>query len=201
MAWSSESAGSNLCNERSTFARCVRSSERRAFSAFAISSCSFMSRCIQFELKGVVPTNYPATTEPHGLRRPKNTNAMIARSRSKRQRHDPPTAKGDNPCGNAAGWPDATHRCADVHCCGRSRIDLREEMTMRLTMLALVTSITTTASAQGLVPYYGPDGQVYYRRAPDAGYAAPGVPPDIIAPERPRGAPRQRKAAPHIAVA
>src|SRR5215469_13453060 len=34
-------------------------------------------------LKGVVPTNYPATTEPHGLRRPKSTNALIARSRSK----------------------------------------------------------------------------------------------------------------------
>src|SRR6516225_8713734 len=58
-------------------------------------------------------------------------------------------------------------------------------MTMRLTMLALVASITTTAYAQGLVPYYRPDGQVYYRRAPDAGYAPPGVPPDIIAPERP----------------
>ena len=72
---------------------------------------------------------------------------------------------------------------------------------MRLTMRALVTSITTTASAQGLVPYYGPDGQVNYRRAPDAGYAAPGVPPDNIAPERPRGAPRQRNAAPPIAVA
>jgi hypothetical protein len=28
-------------------------------------------------LKGVVPTNYPATTEPHGLRRPKSTNALI----------------------------------------------------------------------------------------------------------------------------
>src|SRR5262249_49551091 len=41
-------------------------------------------------LKGVVPTNYPATTEPHGLRRPKSTNALMARSRSKRQRHDPP---------------------------------------------------------------------------------------------------------------
>src|SRR5262249_48287792 len=41
-------------------------------------------------LKEVVPTNYPATTEPHGLRRPKSTNALIARSRSKRQRHDPP---------------------------------------------------------------------------------------------------------------
>ena len=81
----------------STFARCVRSSERRAFSAFAISSCSFMSRCIQIALKGAVPTNYPATTEPHGLRRSKSINAMIAGSRSKRQRHDPPTAKGDNP--------------------------------------------------------------------------------------------------------
>src|SRR5262245_57799515 len=53
-------------------------------------------------LKGMVPTNYPATTGPHGLRRPKSTNAMIAGSRSKRQRHDPPTAKEDNPCANAA---------------------------------------------------------------------------------------------------
>jgi hypothetical protein len=70
---------------------------------------------------------------------------------------------------------------------------------MRLTMIALVVSITTIAYAQGLVPYYGPDGQVYYRRAPDPGYAPPGVPPDIIAPER-RGAPRQRTAPP-IAVA
>jgi hypothetical protein len=70
---------------------------------------------------------------------------------------------------------------------------------MRLTMISLVASITTIAYAQGPVPYYGPDGQVYYRRAPDAGYAAPGVPPDIIAPER-RGPPRQRNAAPPIAV-
>ena len=66
--------------------------------------------------------------------------------------------------------------------------------TMRLTMIALVASIASIAHAQGLVPYYGPDGQVYYRRAP-----APGVPPDIIAPER-RSAPRQRNAAPPIAV-
>jgi hypothetical protein len=64
---------------------------------------------------------------------------------------------------------------------------------VRIAMIALVASVTT-AQAQGLVPYYGPDGQVYYRRAPDPGYAAPGVPPDIIAPERPRGAPRQRNA-------
>src|SRR5262249_54438189 len=50
---------------------------------------------------GVVPTNYPATTEPHGLRRPKSTNALIARSRSKRQRHDPPRlrrARRERPC-------------------------------------------------------------------------------------------------------
>ena len=71
---------------------------------------------------------------------------------------------------------------------------------MRLTMLALVASITTTAYAQGLVPYYGPDGQIYYPRAPDPGYVPPSIPPDIIAPERPRGAPRQRNAAPPIAV-
>src|SRR5215475_10086609 len=48
MAWSWESAGSGLCKSRSTFARCVRSSERRAFRACTISSCSFMSHCIQF---------------------------------------------------------------------------------------------------------------------------------------------------------
>src|SRR5215472_4083703 len=41
-------------------------------------------------LKEVVPTNYPATTESHGLRRAKSINALIARSKSKRQRHDPP---------------------------------------------------------------------------------------------------------------
>src|SRR5262249_20797308 len=61
-------------------------------------SCLVASNCIE----RVVPTNYPATTAPHGLRPPKSTNAMIARSRSKRQRHDPPTAKRDNPCANAA---------------------------------------------------------------------------------------------------
>src|SRR5262245_37232958 len=54
---------------------------------------------------------------------------------------------------------------------------------MRLTMIALVASITTTAHAQGI-------------GAPDPSYAPPGVPPDIIAPERPRGAPRQRTAPP-----
>src|SRR5215472_13286718 len=71
----------------------------------------------------------------------------------------------------------------------------------RFTIVAIAALITATAHAQGLVPYYGPDGQVYYRGAPDPGYAPPGVPPDIIAPERPRAAPRQRKAAPPIEVA
>src|SRR5262249_39885586 len=50
-------------------------------------SCLVASSCIEGG------GNCPATTEPHGLRRPKTTNALIARSRSKRQRHDPPTAK------------------------------------------------------------------------------------------------------------
>jgi len=71
----------------------------------------------------------------------------------------------------------------------------------RFTIVAIVALITATAHAQGLVPYYGPDGQVYYRGAPDPRYAPPGVPPDIIAPERPRGAPRPRNVAPPIAVA
>src|SRR5215467_4689549 len=71
----------------------------------------------------------------------------------------------------------------------------------RFTIVAIVALITSTAHAQGLVPYYGPDGQVYYRGAPDPRYAPPGVPPDIIAPERPRGAPRPSNVAPPIAVA
>ena len=53
----------------------------------------------------------------------------------------------------------------------------------RFTIIAIVALITTTAHAQGLVP-------------PDPGYAPPRVPPDIIAPERPRGEPRQRTAPP-----
>ena len=44
---------------------------------------------------------------------------------------------------------------------------------MRLTMIALVASSTTMAHAQGI-------------GAPDPSYAPPDVPPDIIAPERPR---------------
>src|SRR5262245_41152030 len=67
------------------------------------------------------------------------------------------------------------------------------------------------ASAQGPVPCYGPDGQVCNRGVPHAAtfaprqhlvqqYEPPNVPPDIIAPERPRVSPRQRKAAPPIAI-
>src|SRR5262249_15678859 len=48
-------------------------------------------------------------------------------------------------------------------------------MMTRFTIIAIVALITTTAHAQGLVPYYGPDGQVYYRSAPDPGYAPPGA--------------------------
>jgi hypothetical protein len=62
-----------------------------------------------------------------------------------------------------------------------------------------------------LIPYYGPDDQVYNRGVPHAvtfaprpylvqQYEPPNVPPDIIAPERPRVSPRQRKAAPPIAI-
>src|SRR5262245_14170536 len=62
-----------------------------------------------------------------------------------------------------------------------------------------------------LNPYYRTDGQVYYRGVPDAAtfaprqylvqqYEPPNVPPDIIAPERLRISPRQRKTAPPIAI-
>src|SRR5262245_51075901 len=37
-------------------------------------------------LKGVVPTNYPATIEPYGLRRPKSTNALMANCCTRRER-------------------------------------------------------------------------------------------------------------------
>src|SRR5215468_7847868 len=53
----------------------------------------------------------------------------------------------------------------------------RSAVMTRFTIIAIVALITTTAHAQGLVPYYGPDGQVYYRRAPE--YAPAGVPADI----------------------
>jgi hypothetical protein len=66
-------------------------------------------------------------------------------------------------------------------------------------------------NAQGLNPYHGPDRQVYNPGVRDAAtfaprqylvqqYEPPNVPPDIIAPERPRVSPRQPKAAPPIAI-
>jgi hypothetical protein len=103
MAWSSESAGSGLRNERSTFARCARSSERRAFSAFAISSCSFMSRCIQLHRR---ERSRPTIQRlPNHRVMTASTDALIARSRSKRQRHDPPRllrARRERPRGCSA---------------------------------------------------------------------------------------------------
>ena len=66
-------------------------------------------------------------------------------------------------------------------------------------------------NAQGRIPYYGPDGQAHNRGVPHAAtfvprqylvqqYEPPNVPPDIIAPERPRVWPRQPKAAPPIVI-
>jgi hypothetical protein len=43
----------------------------------------------------------------------------------------------------------------------------------------------------------GPDGRVYWRRAPIQAVQQY-VPPDIVAPERPRGAPRPRGLAPPV---
>jgi hypothetical protein len=67
------------------------------------------------------------------------------------------------------------------------------------------------ANAEGLIAYYGPDGQGYNRGLPHAAtfasrqylvqqYEPPNLPPDIIAPERPRVSPRQPKAAPPIVI-
>jgi hypothetical protein len=66
-------------------------------------------------------------------------------------------------------------------------------------------------NAQGPIPYYGPDGQAHNRGVPHTAtfaprqylvqqYEPPNVPPDIIAPERPRVSPRQPKAAPPIVI-
>jgi hypothetical protein len=71
----------------------------------------------------------------------------------------------------------------------------KEVVIMRIAsvlMFLLITPtavVATNADAQGLSPYYGAQQ-----------YAPPSLPLDIIAPERPRGTPGQRKAAPPIAV-
>jgi hypothetical protein len=78
-------------------------------------------------------------------------------------------------------------------------------MTRVLLTVAAILALITTAHAQGLVPYIGPDGRVYWRQAPMQPPPPPVmrqqfVPPDIVAPERPRGTPRQRSFAPLIDV-
>ena len=50
-------------------------------------------------LKGVVPTNYPATTEPHGLRRPVDINTPLRRIR-------PCCARPDLRLGTSGGGSD-----------------------------------------------------------------------------------------------
>jgi hypothetical protein len=78
-------------------------------------------------------------------------------------------------------------------------------------VLAALLFVSSQANAQGLNPNYGADGQVHNRGVPDAvtfaprrylvqQYEPPNVPPDIIAPERPRVSPRQSKPAPPIAI-
>ena len=76
---------------------------------------------------------------------------------------------------------------------------------MRTTALLAAAGVllATSATAQGLVPHVGPDGRVYWRRAPMQAVQPPVtrqqyVPPDIAAPERPRGTPRPRSLAPPI---
>jgi hypothetical protein len=84
-------------------------------------------------------------------------------------------------------------------------------MAMRQVVLAALLFVPSLANAQGLDPSYGPDRRVYDLEVPDAGifaprqylaqqYEPPNMPPDIIAPERPRVSPRQFKATPPIAI-
>jgi hypothetical protein len=84
-------------------------------------------------------------------------------------------------------------------------------MAIRQVALAALLFVSSLANAQGLNPYYGPDSQLYEHGVPNAAtsatrqylvqqYEPANMPPDIIAPERPRASPRQRKAAPPIAI-
>ena len=65
---------------------------------------------------------------------------------------------------------------------------------------AIITlvALTTTAEAQSLSPYYGPDGRVYYRRAPDpAAYATqPAIPQQPYAAPQTAPAPTTTPPAP-----
>ena len=65
-----------------------------------------------------------------------------------------------------------------------------------------IAGLITSAEAQGVTPYYGPDGRVYYRRAPDAATYAPqpaapqqpyATPQTVPAPTTAPPAPRERK--------
>jgi len=78
-------------------------------------------------------------------------------------------------------------------------------------LLPVAAQSMPRVNAQGLIPCYGPDGQAHNRGMPHAAtfaprqylvqqYEPPNVPPDIIAPERPRVSPRQPKAAPPIVI-
>jgi hypothetical protein len=84
-------------------------------------------------------------------------------------------------------------------------------MAIRQVALAALLFVSSLANAQGLNPYYGPDSPLYEHGVPNAAtsatrqylvqqYEPANMPPDIIAPERPRASPRQRKAAPPIAI-
>ena len=78
-------------------------------------------------------------------------------------------------------------------------------------VLAALLFAPSLANPQGRNPYDGLNGQVHNRGVPDAEafaarqylvqqYEPPNMPPDIIAPERPRVSPRQPKAAPPIVI-
>jgi hypothetical protein len=71
-------------------------------------------------------------------------------------------------------------------------------MAMRpiIVVLAALVFLPSIADAQQVTPYVGPDGRTYYRGAADPNYAPPNLPADIMVSDRPRGAPRQRNAAP-----
>jgi len=84
-------------------------------------------------------------------------------------------------------------------------------MAMRQVVLAALLAVASLANAQGLDPSYEPDRRVHELGVRDAAafaprqylvqqYEPPGMPPDIMVPERPRGSPRQFKAAPPIAI-
>jgi len=78
-------------------------------------------------------------------------------------------------------------------------------------LLPVAAQSMPQVNAQGPIPSYGADGQAHNRGVPHAAtfvprqylvqqYEPPNVPPDIIAPERPRVSPRQPKAAPPIVI-